>query len=51
MPLPSKQPKETRKEFMDRCISDPKTREEFKDIKQRIAVCISQFDKSKKKSS
>jgi len=47
MPLPSKQPKENRKEFIDRCISDPKMREEFKDIKQRIAVCLSQLKKKK----
>ena len=32
---------EDRKEFMSRCMSDPKVREEYKDNSQRVAVCIS----------
>ena len=49
MPLPSKQGDEKKSKFMSRCVSDPKMRKEFPDIKQRIAVCMSQSgDKSKK---
>jgi len=48
MPLPNKKKNETKKQFMSRCLADPKTREEFKDIKQRIAVCNSIFDKKDK---
>ena len=41
MPLPSRKDGEDRKEFMSRCMSDPKVREEYKDNSQRVAVCIS----------
>jgi hypothetical protein len=49
MPLPQKRKGEPRDKFMSRCITDPKAREEFKDIKQRIAVCDSLYKKNKKK--
>jgi len=49
MPLPSKNPSEKRSAFIQRCMSDPKTKAEFSDPKQRAAVCYSQFDKKKKK--
>lgn len=45
MPLPKKRKNEKREKFMSRCLADPKAREEFKDIKQRIAVCSSLFEK------
>jgi hypothetical protein len=49
MPLPSKNSKEPKAKFMSRCIADPKMRKEFSGIKQRIAVCLSQYgDKDKK---
>jgi len=41
MPLPSRKDGEDRKDFMSRCMSDPKVREEYKDNSQRVAVCIS----------
>tara|TARA_S200002703_G_scaffold20667_5_gene17098 strand:- start:70506 stop:71021 length:516 start_codon:yes stop_codon:yes gene_type:complete len=40
MPLPKQQPDENRQKFVSRCMSDPKSKEEFKDTKQRIAYCV-----------
>lgn len=49
MPIPKPGKKEEQKEFMSRCIGDKVMRKEFKDIKQRIAVCMTSFrDKDKK---
>ena len=36
--------------FMKRCVEDKVMRKEFKNIKQRIAVCLSQKDKGKNKN-
>ena len=47
MPLPSKDGGENKSKFMSRCISNPKMKKEFSDIKQRIAVCLSQYGKTK----
>ena len=41
MPLPSRKDGEDRKQFMSRCMSDPKVNKEYPDNKQRVAVCIS----------
>ena len=41
MPLPSKNKDEDKNKFMGRCMSDPKTKEEYPDQKQRTAVCMS----------
>lgn len=41
MPLPSRKDGEDRKQFMSRCMSDPKTNKEYPDNQQRVAVCIS----------
>ena len=51
MPLPTPDNGEKRSKFMDRCMSDPTTRGEFKDNKQRAAVCSSQFAKAESKAS
>jgi len=49
MPIPKPGKKEEKKQFMSRCLSDKTMRKEFKDIKQRIAVCMTSFtDKDKK---
>tara|TARA_R100000008_G_C3496447_1_gene121400 strand:+ start:340 stop:543 length:204 start_codon:yes stop_codon:yes gene_type:complete len=48
MPLPNKRSDESRKEFMSRCMGDDIMTSEFKDIKQRAAVCNSQFSQRKK---
>ena len=50
MPLPSKNKGETKEQFMDRCLSDEVSKNEFTDIKQRIAVCLSQWKKKGSKN-
>ena len=40
MPLPKQKPGENRQQFVSRCMSDPKSKEEFKDTKQRISYCV-----------
>ena len=49
MPLPAKRKNESKKKFMSRCLVDLTTKKEFKDIKQRIAVCMSHWEKSSEK--
>tara|TARA_R100000995_G_scaffold83897_2_gene61026 strand:+ start:151 stop:354 length:204 start_codon:yes stop_codon:yes gene_type:complete len=48
MPLPSKKKNEKESEFMSRCMSDDVMKEEFRDNKQRVAVCINQYRARKK---
>lgn len=43
MPLPQKNKNESEKEFMSRCMSDDMVNKDFKDQKQRAAVCYSQY--------
>ena len=45
MPLPSRKPKEKKKDFLSRCMSDDKVISEFPDSKQRYAVCQTQLSK------
>ena len=51
MPLPSPQSKEKRGDFLKRCMLDLSKKGEFSDVKQRAAVCHSQFDKGRSKAS
>tara|TARA_R100000657_G_C4675138_1_gene120679 strand:- start:889 stop:1821 length:933 start_codon:yes stop_codon:yes gene_type:complete len=51
MPLPSPNDKEKRSDFITRCVADLSTKGEFKGNDQRVAVCISQFEKASKKAS
>lgn len=46
MPLPNKGEKETKQEFISRCMSDDKVVKEFPDSSQRYAVCIRQSGKT-----
>lgn len=46
MPLPKPKSKEKRTAFVSRCISE--IAEEYKDNKQRVAICYSQFEQAKK---
>jgi len=39
VPLPERQPDETREQFIDRCMADATMVEEFPDAAQRRAVC------------
>ena len=48
MPLPTKRTDEPRNKFMSRCMGDSIMNTEFKDPKQRAAVCNSQFEQRKK---
>lgn len=43
MPLPKPSKKETEQEFVSRCMGDDMMNEDYKDQKQRAAVCYSQF--------
>ena len=45
MPIPTPRQGENRTEFLTRCIYDPIARTEFQDIEQRLAVCITQWDR------
>lgn len=49
MPLPEKKRQENKSKFMSRCLNDLTTKKEFKDMKQRLAVCISQWQKGDEK--
>ena len=51
MPIPTPNDKEKRSDFMSRCVADLSEKGEFGDNKQRVAVCISQFEKASKKAS
>ena len=45
MPIPKRQPSETKDKFIERCMGDPKMVSEFPDNRRRYAVCISQSKK------
>ena len=48
MPLPKKGEQETPEQFMSRCMSDDIMKKEYKDNKQRVAVCLTQYRTRKK---
>jgi len=43
MPIPKPEKKEDEKDFIKRCMSELKS--EFPDVKQRIAVCLTEYTK------
>lgn len=45
MPLPNPNEDETKDGFISRCIEDEKSKDEFPNLTQRIAVCVSQWDR------
>lgn len=49
MPIPSARKDETEQEFVSRCMGDDMMVKEYKDQKQRAAICYRQFDERKKK--
>jgi len=49
MPLLKPKDKETREDFIGRCMSDDKTTNEFPTTEQRLAVCNSQYKNKNKK--
>lgn len=46
MPIPTPKNNEKRGDFVSRCVSDLSEKEEFKDNKQRVSVCINTFEDS-----
>ena len=48
--MPDPKPGESRKDYMDRCMSDAKTREKYANPAQRAAVCNSMFKDAKEAS-
>lgn len=48
MPLPTPNKKESKSDFVSRCVSALSDKDEFSDSEQRVAVCYAQYDKSKK---
>lgn len=48
MPLPTPRKNEKNSEFMTRCMTQLSNKKEFKDAKQRAAVCYSQVARKKK---
>ena len=48
MPLVKPKDKETREDFISRCMSDDKTTSEYPATDQRLAVCSSQYENRKK---
>jgi len=51
MPLPKPSKKESQQEFVNRCMSDDMMTSEYKDQKQRSAVCYVQFKQRVKNKS
>ena len=47
MPLVKPREKEKQNDFISRCMSDPKSKEEFPNQSQRLAVCNSLFEGGK----
>lgn len=48
MPIPSPKENEKNSNFMNRCMTYLSEKKEFKDAKQRAAVCYSQLARKKK---
>lgn len=51
MPLPKPRKSQSKKAFLESCLSDPTVNKDFPDTKQRYAVCLSQFDRKRAKAS
>ena len=51
MPLPKKGEKESREQFISRCMSNEETKKEFPDNQQRVAVCLSKAGASAMESA
>jgi hypothetical protein len=51
MPIPTPQKNQEEESFMQDCMGDPTMNKDFKDQKQRAAVCYRQFRTRKDKKS
>ena len=47
MPIPQPEKNEDKQHFVSRCMSNKTMKEDYKDSKQRVAVCLSQTGRSK----
>jgi hypothetical protein len=47
MPIPQPNKNENEKDFIARCMSDDVMKKDYKDNKQRLAICYSQIKKRK----
>ena len=50
MPLPKHKSGEDRNKFVNRCMSDPNSKKDFPDTKQRIAYCVKEAREDAKSS-
>lgn len=50
MPIPEKKDDESKQEFISRCMSNETMKKDYKDQKQRVAVCLSQTRPKNSKS-
>lgn len=50
MPIPEKKDDESKQEFISRCMSSETMKKDYKDQKQRVAVCLSQTRPKNSKS-
>jgi hypothetical protein len=50
MPIPSPNKGQSKKKFMESCMSSDTTNKEFPDQKQRAAVCNSKWEEKKSKA-
>jgi len=48
MPIPKPKKYERKNKYISRCVSEDTMEKEFKNIKQRLAVCYSKLKSSKK---
>lgn len=51
MPLPKPRKSQSKKSFLESCLSDSTVNKEFPDTKQRYAVCLSQYERKRAKAS
>lgn len=51
MPIPSPSKNQDQDSFMQDCMGDPTMNKDYKDQKQRAAICYRQYSERKKKKS
>jgi hypothetical protein len=47
MPIPTPNPNEDKKDFVQRCMSDDKMVSEYENTEQRLAVCSTTYEEKK----
>ena len=46
MPIPKPRKDESKKDFIQRCVTDEKMKSEYTDIDQRLAVCSTSYEET-----